>query len=85
MFELAQILQIYQVFLEFLPRELFEDGFLDEKSVFQSPLPAKMLDPLGDFIGDFNGQGSLLFFHHSSIIRPSINFVKNKFILVNFI
>jgi len=84
MFELAQILQIHQVFFELLSRELFEDGFLDEKSVLQPPLPAETLDPLGNFIVDLNGQSGFLLFLHSFIIKPFSNFVKNKFTLINF-
>jgi hypothetical protein len=83
-FKLAQVLQIHQVFLEFLPGDLFEDGFLDEKTVLQPPLPAKILDLCGNLIVDLNRQSGLCLFHHSCIIKPLYNFVNNKFILVNF-
>jgi len=84
MFQLAQVLQIHQVFLEFLPGEKLEDGFFDEKTVLQPSLPAESFNSLGDGIIHFNGQSAFWLFHRAHIIRRLNNFVKKKLIIINF-
>jgi hypothetical protein len=54
-FQIAKALQLDDIFLKLLSGELFKDGFLDEKAVFNSPLPTIVLGAFGDGIVHFHG------------------------------
>ncbi len=75
--QIAQVLQINQVFFELLPGKLLENGLFDEEAILQPSLPAVELDPLGNGIIHFYGQNGLFVFHGTIMMAQRVNNVNN--------
>ncbi len=71
--QLAQVLQVDQVFFKLLPGELLKNSLFDKEAILQPSLPAIELDPLGDGIIHFYGQNGLFVFHGTIMMAQRVN------------